>query len=121
MAFGPSPIRFLRRPNEAPLLSAGPEKAHFRFADSSGSDPARKGKCLEDGVKALQGQHRSPYAHFHPLDGVVAVAETVPLGHLWLSTTGKVGRAGAQRKRQKREWFRKNGKQWRKMREAGRV
>jgi hypothetical protein len=26
MAFGPSPIRFLRRPSEAPLLSAGPEK-----------------------------------------------------------------------------------------------
>ena len=27
MAFGPSLIRFLRRPSEAPLLSAGPEKA----------------------------------------------------------------------------------------------
>jgi hypothetical protein len=27
MAFGPSPIRFLRRPSEAPLLSAGREKA----------------------------------------------------------------------------------------------
>jgi ketosteroid isomerase-like protein len=27
MAFGPSPIRFLRRPSQAPLLSAAPEKA----------------------------------------------------------------------------------------------
>jgi hypothetical protein len=27
MAFGPLPIRFLRRPSEAPLLSAAPEKA----------------------------------------------------------------------------------------------
>ncbi len=27
MAFGLSPIRFLRRPSEVPLLSAGPEKA----------------------------------------------------------------------------------------------
>src|SRR6266853_5783141 len=27
MAFGPSPIRFLRRPSEPPLLGAGPEKA----------------------------------------------------------------------------------------------
>src|SRR5467141_1303631 len=51
----------------------------------------------QNDFEALRSQHPSPYAHFHLLDGVVAVAEAVPLGRLWLSTTGKVGRTGAQR------------------------
>src|SRR5437588_12177675 len=35
MVFGPSPIRFLRRPSEAPLLGAGPEKAVECWAGAS--------------------------------------------------------------------------------------
>src|SRR5258708_37313716 len=39
MAFGPSPIRFLHRPSEAPLLSAGPEKAAECWSELGASFP----------------------------------------------------------------------------------
>jgi hypothetical protein len=39
MAFGPSPIRFLRSLSEAPLFSAGPEKAVECWSELCASFP----------------------------------------------------------------------------------
>ena len=39
MAFGPTPMRFLRRPGEAPLLSAGPQKAVECWSELGASFP----------------------------------------------------------------------------------
>jgi hypothetical protein len=39
MAFGPSSIRFLHRPSEAPLLNTGPEKAVECWSELGASFP----------------------------------------------------------------------------------
>jgi len=54
MAFGPSPIRFLRRPSEAPLLNAGPEKAVECWSELCASLPLifRPSDDVEDDIEA---------------------------------------------------------------------
>ena len=74
MAFGPSPIRFLRRPSEAPLLSAGPEKAVECWSELGASFPLIFRPS--DGVGVILKLHRLEKATQLPVCFATTLATT---------------------------------------------